>query len=413
MHFAPPPDEPWTIRARWIFPADAPPIRDGRVTIRGDRIIRVAADGSADLDVGNAVLLPGFVNAHTHLDLGMLHGRCPPTPDLPAWLRCVIAGRLAATAEEVQRAIADGIAACLRSGTTLVGDISAGGASWPLLSAAPLRAVVFYELLGLPRERAERAWQGLEGWLRGVSETERCRPGASPHAPYSVHRDLFRQVAEDAQARRYPVAIHLAESRDEMQLLRDHRGPFVGFLEERNAWAPDGLVSGPAQLLEMFAAARHMLVVHGNYLSADTPLYPGQSIVFCPRTHAAFSHPPHPLPALLERGVRVALGTDSLASNPDLDILAEARMVHRRYPQVAGDALLRMLTLDGATALGWGDATGSLTPGKFADMVVLPLPDEETSDPHALLWESPRAVEAVIVSGRSCASVTEAGRQVP
>lgn len=186
MHFAPPPDEPWTIRARWIFPADAPPIRDGRVTIRGDRIIRVAADGSADLNVGNAVLLPGFVNAHTHLDLGMLHGRCPPTPDLPAWLRCVIAGRLAATAEEVQRAIADGIAACLRSGTTLVGDISAGGASWPLLSAVPLRAVVFYELLGLPRTGGVRV-AGAGGLAarreRNRTMPARCQPARAVQRP--------------------------------------------------------------------------------------------------------------------------------------------------------------------------------------------------------------------------------------
>jgi cytosine/adenosine deaminase-related metal-dependent hydrolase len=140
--------------------------------------------------------------------------------------------------------------------------------------------------------------------------------------------------------------------------------------------------------------------VHGNYLPTDTPLYPHQTIVFCPRTHAAFGHRRHPLPALLERRVRVALGTDSLASNPDLDTLAEARFVHHHYPEVAGDALLRMLTLDGATALGWGDVTGSLTPGKFADMVVLPLPEAEASDPHALLWESQQAVETMFVGGR-------------
>ena len=409
MNFTPPHDRPWTIRARWVFPVDAPPIADGRVTIHGERIVQVVADGPADLDVGNAALLPGFVNAHTHLDLGMLHGKCPPTPDLPAWLRCVIAGRMAASAEQVQQAIAEGIDACLHCGTTLLGDISAGGGSWTLLSQAPLRSVVFYELLGLPRERADRAWRAAQEWLHLQRSSQyskfpeeycqtRCSPGLSPHAPYSVHRVLFRHAAHWAQ-RRVPAAVHVAESRAELQLLRELRGPFVDFLKELNVWAPEGLVSGPTQILEMFAHAPGVLIVHANYLPADAPLYPGQTVVFCPRTHAAFGHPRHPLPALLERGRRVVLGTDSLASNPDLDILTEARFVHAHYPEVNGDALLRMLTLDGATALGWGDETGSLTPGKYADLVVLPLPEVEAAYPHALLWEFSQPVQAVLIGG--------------
>ena len=146
--------------------------------------------------------------------------------------------------------------------------------------------------------------------------------------------------------------------------------------------------------------APHVLLIHGNYLPPDTPFYPNQTLVYCPRTHAAFGHPPHPFPAFLERGVRVALGTDSLASNPDLEMLAEARFLHARYPDVPGDAVLRMLTLSGAEALGWADRTGSLTPGKSADFVVLPLSDSEPADPHALVWESDRSVQHVVIRGR-------------
>lgn len=392
MNFSP----PWTVRARWVFPADAPPIADGRVTIQGDRIVRVAPDGAADVDVGNAALLPGFVNAHTHLDLGILHGRCPPTPDLPAWLRCVIAGRRAASPEQVQRAIADGIGASLWSGTTLIGDISAGGASWTLLRAAPVRSVVFYELLGLPLERADRAWQAAQDWLHGVRPSERCRPGLSPHAPYSVRRDLFIRAAALCRTAGLPLATHLAESRAELQLLRDHDGPFADFLRELNVWDPNGLASSPEDVLDLSRDAPSVLMAHGNYLLRDMAPPPNQTIVFCPRTHAAFGHPPHPL---LHGSVRIALGTDSLASNPDLDILAEARFLRAHYPEAGGDRLLRMLTLDGATALGWGADTGSLTPGKFADMVVLPLADMEAADPHTLLWESQREVQAVLIGG--------------
>jgi aminodeoxyfutalosine deaminase len=388
--------EPWTVRARWVFPADSPPIPNGRVTIHGARILRVAPDGPADVDVGNAALLPGLVNAHTHLDLGMLHGRCPPTPDLPAWLRCVIAGRMAASPEQVQQAIADGIAACLRSGTTLVGDISAGGTSWTLLHEAPLRSVVFYELLGLPRERADRVWQVAQEWLRSVRANERCRPGLSPHSPYSVRRDLFIRAADWSRAFGLPLATHLAESRDELELLRGHTGPFAIFLRELNVWDASGLVAGPEEMVSLSRDASAVLLAHGNFLPPDIALAPNQSIVYCPRTHAAFGHPPHPL---LHGAVRVALGTDSLASNPDLDILAEARFLHQRQPEIAGDVLLRMLTLNGSTALGWGDDTGSITPGKLADLVVLPLPKLESADPHMLLWESPSSVHSVIVGG--------------
>ena len=102
---------------------------------------------------------------------------------------------------------------------------------------------------------------------------------------------------------------------------------------------------------------------------------PSASIVYCPRTHAAFGHPPHPFRDFLARGTRVALGTDSLASNRDLDMLAEARFVHRKFPEVPGATLLKMATLNGASVLTWGGETGSLTPGKSADLVIVPLPN--------------------------------------
>ncbi len=396
----PPPAQHFTLRARWVFPADGPPIPGGRVTIRAGRITDVAPDGPTDCDLGEVALLPGLVNAHTHLDLGGLRGRCPPTPDLTAWLGRVISGRRARSPEEVRRVVADGITESCRAGTTLIGDISAGGASWPLLAGAPLRAVVFHELLGLPRDRADAAWHGARDWLREARATDRCRPGLSPHAPYSVRRDLFRCSAEWARAHGLAWMTHLAESRAELELLATHAGPFAAFLRGLGVWDPDDLVSGPAEVLAIGQDLPAALFAHGNYLPPDAPIAPGQTVVYCPRTHAAFGHAAYPLAELLRRGVRVALGTDSLASNPDLDVLAEARFIHARHPEVLGDLLLRMATLHGAEALGWGADTGSITPGKFADLVVLPLPDIEPADPYALLWESETRVRDVLVGGR-------------
>jgi cytosine/adenosine deaminase-related metal-dependent hydrolase len=123
---------------------------------------------------------------------------------------------------------------------------------------------------------------------------------------------------------------------------------------------------------------------------------PTQTVVVCPRTHSAFGHPHHPFPLM---NVRVALGTDSLASNPDLDILAEARFLRRHYPEVTPAKILRMLTLNGAEALGFAAVAGSLTPGKSADLVVLPLPNEERADPHDLVLDSALPVERVMFRG--------------
>jgi cytosine/adenosine deaminase-related metal-dependent hydrolase len=390
--------DPCSLTARWVFPVDAPPIERGVVTIRGDQISAVEPHGTrtADIDLGNAAILPGLVNAHTHLDLSGLRGKCPPSPDFTGWLRQVIAHRRTTTAEQTQADIRAGVAECLRYGTTLVGDVASGGASWDVLDEAPLRAVVYYELLGLSEERAATAWEAWKWWHRAHPRRPCCRPGVSPHAPYSVRSSLFLEAATSD----IPIATHLAETRAELWLLGDRCGPFVAFLKELGAWDPAGLAEGPDQILREMKGLNPVALAHGNYLRPDAPIPDNGAIVYCPRTHAAFGHPPHSFRDLRARGVRVALGTDSLASNPDLDLLAEARFVAARSPDFAGKALLRMATISGAAALGWADVTGTLTPGKSADLVVLPLPDRDADDPHRLLFESDAAVSAVMFRGR-------------
>jgi cytosine/adenosine deaminase-related metal-dependent hydrolase len=392
------PADDCSLTARWVFPVAGPPVERGIVTIRGEQIGAVEPHGSrtADIDLGNAAILPGFVNAHTHLDLSGLRGKCPPSPDFTSWLRQVIAHRRAATPEQTQADIRAGLAECLRYGTTLVGDIASGGASWDALSEAPLRAVIYYELLGLSEERAATAWEAWKWWHRAHPRLPLCRPGVSPHAPYSVRSSLFF----GAGASDMPVATHLAETPDELWLLGDRCGPFVAFLKDLGVWDPEGLAEGPDHVLRLMNGLNPVAFAHGNYLRTDAPIPANGAIVCCPRTHAAFGHPPHPFRDFLARGVRVALGTDSLGSNPDLDLLAEARFIAARYPDFSGAALLRMSTLSGAEALGWADTTGSLTPGKSADLVVLPLPDRDADDPHRLLFESSAAVSAVMFRGR-------------
>jgi cytosine/adenosine deaminase-related metal-dependent hydrolase len=391
----------WSITARWIFPGDRAPLENGIITVAAESITAIAPrrQRTADVDLGDAAVLPGLVNAHTHLDLSGLRGAALPKTDFTQWLRRVIQFRRKRSLADVENDIRAGWAQSLACGTTLLGDISAGGLSWTALAAAPLRAVIFYEVLGLPRMRARLAWKQACDWLDHHPPAGSLRPGLSPHAPYSVRRSLFRAAARRARRDDLPLAVHLAETRHEIALLRDRAGPFPDFLREMQVYDPEGLVHDPQEALRLHRGLRSFLIVHGNYLD-DSRLPKGGTVVYCPRTHAAFAHEPHPFPKLLAAGVRVALGTDSLASNPDLNLLEEARFLHHKYPQLPGETLLRMATLSGAEALGWEHETGSLTPGKSADLVVVPLAGADGGDPHHLFLESREAVNRVLFRGR-------------
>ncbi len=378
-----------TYTARVVFPVAGPPLPDGTLTVRGGRILAVEPRGAraADIDLGNVALVPGLVNAHTHLDLSGARGRTPPTDaeHFTDWLRAVIAYRRGRTAEEVQADIRDGLAEALRFGTTLLGDVAADGASWDAVAAAPARAVVFRELIGLSAERADAAYAAAAEWYAGRRETPTVRAGLSPHAPYSVHRHLFARAAGLLRERKRPIAVHLAESRAEVELIASRRGPFVAFLKDVGAWDAAGLADNVNRVMRACDARQPKLFVHANHLAPTSRFPRNCAVVYCPRTHAAFGHPPHPVRDVLARGVRVCLGTDGLASNPDLDPLAEARFLRARRPDLPADVILKMVTLAGAEALGWADEAGSLEPGKSADAVAVPLPDRDAADPHDLL----------------------------
>ena len=395
-----------TVTARWLFPVAGPPLEGGHLTFVGERIAAVKPPGhrAADIDFGNAAILPGLVNAHTHLDLTGMRGLAPPSPDFIAWLRQVIAHRRARTPDEVVADVRVGLAECLASGTTLVGDISADGGSWSMLADTPLRAVVFRELIGLPKDRAERAWQSAQRWLGACPPRPNCRPGLSPHAPYSARVSLIKAVASSG----LPVAVHLAESLAERELLEEHAGPFVPFLQEFGAWDPVGLAKSPEHVLRLAASDAPTLFIHGNYLAASAAVPTTASVVYCPRTHAAFGHSPHSFHDMRGRNIRVALGTDSLASSPDLSILSEMRFLHVEYPELRGELLLQLATLKGAEALGWADSCGSLEEGKSADFIVLPLPEREAVDPHELWLEVDREPAQVWIRGQQASPIRKA-----
>jgi aminodeoxyfutalosine deaminase len=412
-----------TLGARLVFPVEGPPIADGRVTIVGGRIGRVGpADGPrADLDLGNVAIVPGFVNAHTHLELSPLE----PDPEGSGasftegaepeseigWLRRVVGQRRARPTETLRDVAERNLAASLAAGTTMLADTTTAGLSWDAISSAPVRGVVFAELIGLKRMRGlqtdAEAWQWLAAASPVAKASGRVRLGLSPHAPYSTAGWLYHKAVSS----RLPLATHLAEMPEELELLKRRDGPLRAFLEELGAWDDDWEPIGPRPADYVRRGPLRnadWLIAHGTYFDPSefwqlrpeaAPHDHRVAVAFCPRTHARFGHAPHPYRGMLERGVVVCLGTDSLASSPTLSILDEARALHRRDPSLGGPLLLTMATLFGAWALRAETTAGSLTPGKSADLAIVALPDRDAADPHDLLFDSDLPVVATLFEG--------------
>lgn len=383
------------LRARWVFPVDVEPIENGIVEVSHGKIAGISAAGDPRaIDLGNTALLPGLVNAHTHLELSDLDAPLEPRTPFSDWLESVIAHRRRRATDgiDVAAAVRAGCAESLSTGTTLVGDIvsSEWEAGW-LPDARP-GTIAFLELLGLTPERIapqlEAARRHLRTEIDSVPEVIR---GLSPHAPYSVHPELFHRLVDLASQSRAPLAMHLAETRAELELLADGTGPFVAFLSRLGAWRPDAIPSGTQIIdyLRPMARLDRALVVHGNYLAASEIRFlaqaPGISVVYCPRTHAFFGHEPHPWQTLLTTGINVALGTDSRASNPDLNLWNEILFLREAFPDVSPATLLELGTRRGARALGREEHLGTLTPGKRADLTLVSLPENDPGDPYRAL----------------------------
>jgi 5-methylthioadenosine/S-adenosylhomocysteine deaminase len=398
------------LEAAWVVPVTAPPIRDGYLEIAGSRIVSVgpaaklAPGGAEVVDLGGAILMPGFVNPHTHLELTCYAARLKPASFWTwvgklVWLRSR-RGQL----QRERQAVVDGAWRSLRAGVTCVGDISRRNLAWPLLKSIPIRKVCFVELLTLA-DKPPRNPDELREAVQSVVEDELLTVGISPHAPYTVPAEQIRAAVALADEWQRPWTMHLAETRQEVAFLRGRRtvlSPVIDrLLRERGVTSPH---QSPVGFLADCVGDCHPgVLAHMNYVEDDEIerlAGMGHVVVYCPRAHRFFGHPPHPFIKMRKVDVRVALGTDSLASNSSLSTLDELHFVHTQVPDAPPpDELLRMATIEGARALGLEERVGSLEVGKQADLAVFPCA-RDVADPVRALAEQPAAPQAVWVAGR-------------
>jgi aminodeoxyfutalosine deaminase len=358
------------------------------------------------VDWGSAVLIPGLVNAHTHLELTCLHGQLVRFSSFFDWISQLIERRREWTSKEYSESAREGAQMCLSSGTTLVGDISASGASWEALKPLALRKVVFEEALSFLPESVNQTLASLQARLKRGRRDKLLRIGVSPHAPYSVSPELYRAIASLAREKELPLATHLAETREELEFLRSGTGPIKSFLESVNAWPKDWTPPGvdPVSYLEQSGVLETpVLLIHCNYLDGDSMrkiLRSRSSVVYCPRSHNFFGHKDHPVRELLDLGVNVALGTDSLASNDSLSVLDEMRFLFGSRKDLKAVEIFRMATLNGAAALGFGSALGRLRRGYWADMTILRLADDPgPKNLVSQILEGAGECEATVIGG--------------
>jgi cytosine/adenosine deaminase-related metal-dependent hydrolase len=409
-------------RARWVVPITAPPIANGVVAVEGERIAYVGAPENApegqDLDLGNVLLMPGLVNTHGHLELTGMRGFLEDL-DFPDWiLRLATAKRAVLTSlEMVTDAARLGIAEGLRAGVTTYGDTCHSGAVLAALRDTGVRGIMYQEVFGPDPAQSAGSMAELRQRIDSARhlETSLVRVGVSPHAPYTVSDELYRAATSFALDAALPMALHIAEAEVESQLVEEGRGRFADGLRARGIDARPRAASSVALLDRLGVLDARPLLIHCVRLTRtdiERIARTGSSVAHCPAANAKLGHGIAPICELLDAGVRVGIGSDSVASNNRIDVLEETRLAVllqrarlRRHDALTTHAALHLATLGGAEALGLADQIGSLETGKAADLAAFSL-----ESPRAAPVHEPEAAALYALRGDDTRFVTVAGR---
>jgi cytosine/adenosine deaminase-related metal-dependent hydrolase len=379
------------LRSKWVLPIDRPPIENGWVETADGRVVALGRGRppAAPEDLGDVAILPGLVNAHTHLELSWMAGLVPPAASMNQWIRELLRVRRAGPPggrEAEVRAACEALAAMRATGTVLVGDISNSLATPPLIRALGLGGIVFHELLGLaaaePARLVREAWARVEAMaasLAAAADVDPIALSVVAHAPYSVSPELFRLIAQARQDA--PLAVHLGESSEEIEFLRTGGGPIRDALESIGVWTegwPVPACDPVTYMHDLGYLQPGMLAVHGVHLTDDALERlrdAGAVLVTCPRSNTWVGVGPPRLSHFYASGVPVAVGTDSLASVPTLSMFDELAEMRRLAPDVAAPCLLESATRIGARALGLEADYGTIGHGTRARLIAVAVPD--------------------------------------
>ena len=410
-------------RAAWVLPVATEPVRDGAVMVGADgRIAAVGPraaieppEGAEVVELGEAALLPGLVNVHAHPELSIFRGALEDLRFRDWILRLVGTKRAVLCDGDFDIAARWTLVECLRAGMTTVAATESSAASFGALREAGMRGIVYREVFGADPRVADESMADLRAAVDRMrtEETDLVRVGVSPHAPYTVSDALFTAAGRYACDERLPIAVHAGESVPERELVTRGEGDFAPGLRARDIATPPRGQTTVEMLDRLGVLAARPLLIHCVLLEYDDVVRlvdNGCAVAHCPVANAKLGHGIAPYPELREAGVRVGLGTDSVGSNNRLDLLEEARiasLLHRgrmaSYDFLSPSDLLRLVTIDGARALGMEDRVGTLEPGKDADLCAVSLAAPHVRpvhDPVAALFHAARGTDVVMTAVR-------------
>jgi len=381
------------LAARKVLPVTSPPINHGAVYIEHGKVVAVGGEkeiirkfpGSRLLDLGMCVLMPGLVNLHTHLDLSHLQGRISLDGGFFEWIESLVELKHKGGTKGLLAAADKALTGAIETGTTCIGDISSADAAIPSIESSGIRAVVFEEVLGLDNAKADTIFESLNTRLshfKGLPE--RIRPGISPHATYSVSSSLLNRISEHTSSNTIAKTIHISETIDEMRYFTGKPSGFDGYMK-KFGWDNIEQNRGrtPLQFLKEHMKLNYILAVHAVHVTKkDMTLLRkyGATVAHCPRSNVLLGVGRAPVNEMLECGINVGFGTDSLASNEDLDLWEEMRASFKYY-RMEASKVIEMATINGARGLRLGEVTGSIEPGKYADLIAVETPASAKKDP--------------------------------
>lgn len=405
--------------ASYLLPISSPPLAGGAIAVDGGRIaamgplaeLRSLYDAPVH-DFPGSIIMPGLVNAHTHLELTHFPSwRLRKDLDYDPrtytdWVIQVIKIKRGLTPHETELSLLEGFRISVESGATTVGDILTARGLIPRYAATPLGGRLYLEVIGQSPQWCGRLFQELEDSLSGFA----CAgfvPGISPHAPHTLSDRCMRDAHALARRRSLRTTIHLSESREETEFMHDSTGRIAELLYPFVSWdaylPPPRRTTSTAYLdslgvLDPSTAAVHC--VHVTPSDAEILKKRGVSVILCPRSNDRLDVGKAPAALFRKLGVPLALGTDSLASNDSLSMWDEMRFLLDTFPDLFTPAdALQMATTGGAAALGLAGECGSLEKGKMGDFLVMnaPMPASQDEIPEALIRDG--RVEAVFIGG--------------
>ncbi|MBI5208089.1 MAG: amidohydrolase family protein [Candidatus Firestonebacteria bacterium] len=398
------------LSARYIVPIDANFIQDGAILIKG-QFIRAVGDKKAIIssfpdeeneDLGEAVIFPGFINAHTHLQYSLVEISSSPISFIE-WLPQMIQKSNSLSYEDWEKGTQSGIEKLKKSGITTIADVSRYDASFKELSSTQYNSFIFKEIIAPDEPKINEILDELKEKITQKKDGK-IHIGVSPHSLYSLSLPALKRISEFARMYYILLMIHVSETKEEMELIINGTGPLKKVMSDRGLKLEYGYKETPVKILAKYnILCPYTVVVHAaNITQEDISLLKQYktSVVLCPRSNEFLKTGAAPVSDLVHSGVCLGIGTDSLASNKSFDMFEEMRTIKKIYPKIGYKSLLRMATINGANILKISILTGSLTPGKYADINAVKIKNNlhgEKIDPYKYLCEEAQ-IEDIVLS---------------